>query len=692
MKIIMALLQSFLCLVSLMADPASGFKSDTDRAAVSMTTQTDFTFDSVTADEMKITEEEKQKCADWFADNFLSFGENGKNAAFSFVYGGKPFRFFASEWEFEKPEKTEGKNGAENYTVTAKHKKNGLILRVEGVLYKEKATCEWTVYIRNDTDNKSPVISDFYALDSVLPTGDGEIYFNRGSHDEIDDFTLYKSPCTATGMTFTANGGRSGSFLPYFNICGEDGGCCVAVGWTGQWYTRVSQKDSGAKVRAKQQTFRAYLEAGEEIRSPRISLTFYSGNPLKGYNAFRKWMTDDVVPENVGAMNGFVIANEFSKLKTDDFIKMINNIPQSVLDSTDYFWMDAGWYKYNEAWHDGVGNWIADTDRFPDGLKPLADEINSKCKRFLLWFEPERVRENTALYNEAMKHEGWILKRGDDLLWNLANEDACDYLCRYISDCLNCNGISIYRQDFNFNPLAYWEDADKEFYSHRRGICENRYVTNLYKYLDYLLENTEGLIIDNCASGGRRIDLEMESRSLPLWRSDYNCGNADGSLKENVLEATQAMTYGLSLWIPYSGTNRYFHSQYASRSCILPDQSVYEPDPYEYTAYSEISELMDKTYYPLAPGCTDLAKYLAMQFDDGAGTHGCALIYKREKVTQNTFVLRLNGLAPEKTYVLSNFDDAADTLTATGEKLMNGIEIEITETPKCAIYFYTAAE
>ena len=52
------------------------------------------------------------------------------------------------------------------------------------------------------------------------------------------------------------------------------------------------------------------------------------------------------------------------------------------------------------------------------------------------------------------------------------------------------------------------------------------------------------MMIEECASGGKRNDLEMMRRSVPLWRSDFPSG-----VVEN-----QRMTYGISMWIPYHGT------------------------------------------------------------------------------------------------------------------------------------------
>ena len=58
----------------------------------------------------------------------------------------------------------------------------------------------------------------------------------------------------------------------------------------------------------------------------------------------------------------------------------------------------------------------------------------------------------------------------------------------------------------------------------RRGMNEAGYVRGLYELWDSVRNSHPNLIIDNCASGGRRHDLETMTRSIPLWPSDYSCG------------------------------------------------------------------------------------------------------------------------------------------------------------------------
>ena len=73
------------------------------------------------------------------------------------------------------------------------------------------------------------------------------------------------------------------------------------------------------------------------------------------------------------------------------------------------------------------------------------------------------------------------------------------------------------RFDFNTAPLAAWNAADAPG---QRGLTQIRHVLGLYELLDRLMKAYPDLLIEGCASGGRRIDLETIKRSHTFWKSD----------------------------------------------------------------------------------------------------------------------------------------------------------------------------
>jgi len=96
----------------------------------------------------------------------------------------------------------------------------------------------------------------------------------------------------------------------------------------------------------------------------------------------------------------------------------------------------------------------------------------------ILWFEPERVYQGTWIDRE---HPDWVLRlpNNPNGLLNLGNEEARKWLTEHISSMIDREGISIYRQDFNIDPLPFWRSADPP---DRQGITEIRHIEGLYGF------------------------------------------------------------------------------------------------------------------------------------------------------------------------------------------------------------------
>ena len=651
-------------------------------------------FDTISAEEMVVTEDDKALCTQWLNDNF--FGEKFV-FPFSFKLDGEEFD--AAKWNYEIMKAEEGENpytgGSTTYLVFKSFdNSNALKVTVEVTEFSDNATCQWVVYVENTGKENSGVISDFYAIDTAFETGKADLYYSMGSDTAASDFSLIKKSLSSVERKFSGVDGKpTEAYLPYFNIQGENYGMILGIGWTGQWCAGLSQTKGATNVTAKQENFNAYLLPGEKVRSPLVSVSFYKNdNPLKGFNMFRNWVMDCVYPENV-TKNFYTVmevAGPMSERTSDEIIEILNGIDEKVYEHTDAFWMDAGWYEYNEGWYDGVGNWTVDKKRYDNGISELSAYAKKKGLGHTLWYEPERVYPGTQFHIVGSQNEQWLITVDgeDNLMWNLADEEAFRYYKEYLLKSMKENGVTIYRQDFNFAPLKFWQKADAEFYNGRTGICENHYVTNLYNFLDYLTENIDGLIIDNCASGGKRLDLEMAYRSIAFWRSDYNC-----AYHPDLFNATQSQTYGVSFWLPITGTALWMENEYSSRSAIMPLMLMdfFSNEHPEFSFNDEQRALMGGNYYPLDFGSFDDDKILAMQFSAENALSGTALIYKREKVNDTEYTVKLNGLVASKTYKVYDVDKPEKVYTLTGEKLMNeGITLKLPEGQKAIILMFNA--
>ncbi len=655
----------------------------------------DIVFESITAEETKVSEKEKQLCRNWFDENLRLTGEAEK-LPYDFTVGGKPLSKNIADWDVSVGAESETGavySGGKTTYITLTHKSSGLKATVEATIYEDFATCDWTVYIENTAQENSPVVSNFYAVNTALTIEKAELFYSKGSYDEPYDFALMQKSLSLIPKTFTSYDGRpTDNYLPYFNISGENCGVVFGVGWSGLWKADIAQSGESVVIKAKQESFKAYLEPNEKVRSPLVSLSFYDGaNPLKGFNTFRSWISGCVYPENIpDTLTMLEFSGPAHTQTAAELMAAADGFGEKTYAPVDYFWMDAGWYKYNEGWHDGVGNWVANPERFPGGIIEVSEYAATKGCGLVLWFEPERVRPDTLFHTEGNKHERWLIsvKDEDNLMFNLAEDGATDYLIEYISDFLIENKISIYRQDFNFSPDVFWAQADKVYYGGRKGITENHYVTNLYRYLDGLCEKVDGLIIDNCASGGRRLDLELVRRSVPVWRSDYNCNP-----HEDILEATQAQTFGISFWLPLSGTVFYSESEYAARSSIMPLglETFGTVHGEHYGEYINQRKMMNGYYYPLSAGGYFADRMLAMQYSDYSAQSGMALVYKRADITDSEYTVKLNGLKSDTVYSVYDYDKPGTVYEMTGSELMtNGITLTLPEGEKAFIIMFNS--
>ena len=159
-------------------------------------------------------------------------------------------------------------------------------------------------------------------------------------------------------------------------------------------------------------------------------------------------------------------------------------------------------------------------DRFPHGLKAIGDAVEKAGLGFLVWFEPERVARARSC--QGASRSGSCRRRHGSGLYNLGIPAARQYMTDYLNAVIRAYKLSCLRIDYNIDPLPIWQSWTPRTRT-AWAWPRLRYVEGLYRMWDDIRKANPNLFIDNCASGGRRIDLETMSRSIPLWRSDNTC-------------------------------------------------------------------------------------------------------------------------------------------------------------------------
>ena len=580
-------------------------------------------------------------------------------------------------------------------------------LRITSKAYAEFDAAEWQISIKADINADSTRIENPWSADFAVAFPDQRpvvLHWNKGSHSEPSDFQPNQEELRLNETRiFESFGGRSSDgVMPYFNLADEKGGLIFAIGWTGDWKASFQLNQPGnVEVRAGIKRAAIALKAGEELRLPSVLLMSYQGDWIDGQNKFRRLMRKHFTPGNhpemtlmpvAASVHGMIGFNDTSEEKLK---ALAGRLPKSRL-PVDTFWLDAGW---NEGgFPKAQGNPEADTIRFPHGLKLVGESVKEAGLRFLVWFEPERAMRGTWLERE---HSSWLMspsitppglryQENDHFrLLNLGNIDARNWALENVSRHIQESKIGIYRQDFNLYPSFFWHTNEE---TNRVGMNEIRHITGLYQFLDGLLLRNPDLILDNCASGGRRLDFEMMRRCVALWRSD-SCWD-DKQYPRNA----QAMSYGLSLWLPLHGLGAASVDTVALRSGMgacssfaidFNNAEAVEKLRAHLDLHLKARHLFAADFYPLTPWSLDPSRWLAFQYHDPEKDEGIIQAFHGGSENNAEQIVRLRGLNLQNRYSMKSWDDPSSVSVLSGKELSEiGLRLSIRKKPEALVFQY----
>lgn len=511
---------------------------------------------------------------------------------FSFTYGGVPFS--QGGWRV----------ASSTGSSTVYHDATGVLeARFEVTEMREFNANKWHLTLKNiSTTAVSALIENVNAGDIKIDSAVGDtnnrfsIVYHVGALGEnpndgsnaspfpMADFTpINNNPPPGIVVNLEPMNGRSSSgVMPYFSVASpnREKGAVFAVGWTGHWRSGFDVDPSGKSLRftAGQKHFSLQLRPGESVRTPSILMMKWKALDQNSVqNRFRRLMLEKVFPrDRNGKLPEAVAAASFenglSENKTAAQLKNAISFLATQKLGFNIFWNDAGWYPVvtpaqdselfnflstrNSLWVSGVGDWIPDARRFPNGYEEVSDAAHASGLKSLLWFEPERVAQpssNFSLFSSSSRIlQSHITNANEVKLFgtvNFSDGGVVNSMIDTMDARIKSMRLDYFRQDMNGGgPLQDWllNDANQSRGMNRIarvGATEAGYIMGLYRFWDELRLRNPSLVIDNCAGGGRRLDFEALSRTVPFWRSDRAWDPAE----------EQNQMLGLSSWIPLQG-------------------------------------------------------------------------------------------------------------------------------------------
>ncbi len=559
--------------------------------------------------------------------------------------------------------------------------------------YKKFPAEEYSVRLRNLSQTEpTGLINSFRSLHLSIgnPQSAKSVTLNvlRGSTCKATDFVpeSFNIESGKERVLMTTCGRSSNDYVPFIELnLNDNNGYLFAVGWTGTWKARFVNTGKAVDVEIGMERTNFRLMPGETIRQPSITVFVRKNQTRREFKTLlHRFMVDNKVPRD---SKGKVIRPLLAVASGGG-----NKTPQMMADVLQYcvenkmpfdtYWVDAGWYGaphkdelYSNCgpdWWKYVGDWRVNTTTHPTGdLLPIANAVHKAGLKFLLWFEPERMTDSAPILktHPEFRH-GQLVDYG--------NPEALHWIQNTIYDIIAKHNIDVFREDFNMAPGPVWRGMDA---ADRVGIAEARHITGLYTFLDDMRARFPNILQENCASGGRRIDIEMIARAHTYCRSDYYIGRKPG---DTAFILGQNATLNLMPYLPFQGCE--FNcvpvgDDYAAFS-IISSGTVITPSDFnggilrrkmtvdETAWFKKVFDVAIRMrpfymgdFYQLTDetGADDNV-WCAWQCDRPDLKAGFAIVFRRGAAMEKSRTFRLGGIDPAATYELEVYGGSKESV------------------------------
>ena len=317
---------------------------------------------------------------------------------------------------------------------------------------------------------------------------------------------------------FGSNGSMpTKDFFPFAAI--EDRAAGVFWGaqlaWGGSWQMEVTRRDdavalSGGQADRERGHWLHSLQPGERFDAPEAVLACVSGSLDLLCDALtrtqaRALRAGPAIEQDLPiAFNDWCVAwGEPSHAFTQRLIASLQGLPVT------YLTLDAGWFRTEGDLNRLHGDWQASASRFPGGLAATAALIRDAGFVPGLWFEIETCGADSALFNQTdhlLRRDGVPLTCSGRRFLDLNDPWVERYLQQRVIDTLADGGFGYIKIDYNESLGIGVDHPD----SLGEGLRRN--VHGWYRFLSRLRAQLPQLVVENCSSGGYRLEPSLMAR------------------------------------------------------------------------------------------------------------------------------------------------------------------------------------
>ena len=409
-------------------------------------------------------------------------------------------------------------------TLNFKDEYYGLVYSINYKIFLDCDIVEKSITVKNESKNDIE-FERLFSAEFSLPSKQAYTFSNTngawgGEFIETND-TL-----TAGSLVFDSKKGaschnNSPYFIAYQNADEKSGSVYFAsLAYSGNFKV-IANRDLYSNTRVilgmNDFDFSYLLKSGESFTTPCV----YAGH-TEGFGEMSRQMNtfaiNYLLPRQFNDKVLPVLYNSWEATEFNINVSQQLELAKIAADlGVELFVMDDGWFGKRNNDRAGLGDWVVNKNKFPNGLDELIGGVNALKMDFGIWIEPEMVNPDSDLYPDWAYHYDTRVKSElrHQLVLNMTRTDVQEYVFDCIDKLLSEHNIKYIKWDMNrpFSETGAKNLACSKmlYYLHTKAV---------YDIVDRLKEKHCDVQFEACASGGGRADLGALSHFDQCWTSD----------------------------------------------------------------------------------------------------------------------------------------------------------------------------
>ncbi len=203
-----------------------------------------------------------------------------------------------------------------------------------------------------------------------------------------------------------------------------------------------------------------------------------------------------------------IIFNEYCTTWGCPSHENISSIVNAIKDKGfEYFVIDCGWFKEEGVpWDISMGDYNVSPTLFPEGLQKTVDLIKEAGMKPGIWFEIDNIGRAAKAYDiteHQLKRDGYPITTYSRRFWDMNDPWVQNYLGEKVIGTLNKYGFEYMKMDYNDTIGIGCDGAES---------LGERLRQNMEASVDFVkrvADEVPGIILENCASGGHKLEPLM---------------------------------------------------------------------------------------------------------------------------------------------------------------------------------------